>query len=101
LFEFTDAVGCFLRVKLRHAPVVEEFSSAHGVAEVGAPVVGLIYIAHGGGDAAFSHDRMRFTKKRFANEADTRALRKSFECGTKTGPACADDEYIVFVSFVI
>src|SRR4030095_5255948 len=32
LFEFADAFRSFLRVELRHAPVVEEFPAAHGVA---------------------------------------------------------------------
>src|SRR5579859_8178676 len=32
LFEFADTVGSFLRVKLGHAPVVQEFAAAHGVA---------------------------------------------------------------------
>src|SRR5262249_60820040 len=52
LFEFADAVGSFQRVELRHAPVVDEFSAAHSVAKVSAPVVGFVDVGHCGGDAA-------------------------------------------------
>src|SRR5262249_4279961 len=83
LFEFADAVGGFRGVELGHAPVVNEFSAAHGVAEMSAPVVGFVDVGHGGGDATFGHDRMRFAKKRFANEADAGPLRDGFDCGAK------------------
>src|SRR5262249_21780340 len=53
LFKFADAVGSFLRVKLGHAPVVDEFSPTHRVGEVGAPVVRLINVRHRSSDAAF------------------------------------------------
>ena len=38
-FEFANAIGRLLRVKLCHAPNVEEFAAAHRVAEVHFPVV--------------------------------------------------------------
>src|SRR5690348_3709326 len=69
LFEFTHAVRRFLGVELSHAPVVEEFAAAHGVAEMRLPAVGGIHVGHGGGDSAFGHDGVSFSKKRFANDS--------------------------------
>ena len=64
------------------------------------PIVGGVDVAHGCGDAAFSHHRVRFAEQRFANHADTGALRESFYGGAKTGAPGANDEHIVFVRFV-
>ena len=55
LLEFTDAVGSFLGVKLRHAPIVEQFPAAHGVTKMRAPIVGFIHIGHCGSQAALGH----------------------------------------------
>ena len=55
LFELANAVRSFLRVKLSHAPIVEQFSAAHGVSEMRTPIVGLIDVGHCGGEAAFGH----------------------------------------------
>ena len=87
-------------MKLRHAPVVQEFSAAHGVAEMRLPTVVGIHIAHGGGDAAFGHDGVRFAEQRFADDANARALRERFDGGAQSGAAGADDQYVVFVGLV-
>ena len=99
LLEFAHAVRRFLRVELRHAPVVEEFSAAHGVAEVRAPVVGGIHVGHGRGDSAFGHHGVRFAQQRFANDANVRALRQRFDRRAQSRAARADDQNIMFVSF--
>ena len=70
LLEFAHAVRRFLRVQLRHAPVVQELSAAHGVAEMRLPVVGLVHVGHCRGEAAFGHHGVRFAEQRFANHAD-------------------------------
>src|SRR6266511_3565253 len=44
--ELENAIGRFLRVELRHPPVVQQLAAAHGVAEVDLPVVLLPYVAH-------------------------------------------------------
>ena len=49
VFELAHAGGGVLRVKLGHAPHVEEFPSAHGVAEVHLPVVARVGVAERGG----------------------------------------------------
>ncbi len=99
LLEFVNARGRFLRVKLGHAPVVQHFSAAHGVAEVGAPVVGRVDIGHGGGDAAFRHHGVGFAEEGFADDADGGALSESFDGGAKARATGADDEHVMFVGF--
>ena len=70
-------------MKLRHAPVVEEFSAAHGVAEMRAPIVGFVDVGHRRGEAAFGHYGVGFAKQRLANHADARALRQRFDRGAQ------------------
>ena len=100
LLEFADTVGSFLRVKLRHAPVVEEFAAAHGVPEMWLPTVGGVNVGHGCGDAAFGHDGVGLSKKRFANDADARALRESFNRGAQSCAAGANDKNVVLAGLV-
>ena len=100
LLQFAHALGGLLGVELGHAPVVQEFSAAHGVAEVRAPVVGRIHVGHGRGDAAFGHHRVRFAEQRLAHDADAHSLGQGFNCGAQARAACADDEHVVFVGFV-
>ena len=100
LFQFADTVGGFLRVKLRHAPVVQEFSATHGVAEMRLPAVGGVNVGHGSGDAAFGHHGVGFSEQGFADDADARAFRKSFDGGAQPGAAGADDENVVLAGLV-
>ena len=58
LLELEHPFGSFLRMNLRHRPVVEELASPHGVAEVHLPVVLGIDVAESRGYPAFGHDRM-------------------------------------------
>ena len=99
LLEFAHAIRRFLGVELRHAPVVQEFSAAHGVAEMGAPVVGCVHVGHGRGDAAFGHYGVRFAEKRLADDANACAVRQRFNRRAQSGSARADDEYVMLVSF--
>ena len=86
LLELANPVRRFLRVKLRHAPVVQKFAAAHGVAEVGAPVVRFVHVGHRGGDAAFGHYGVRLAEQRLADNADSRALGQSFDRGSRPAP---------------
>ena len=60
LLQFANAVGRFLRVQLRHSPMVEILAAAHGVGEMNTPTVAAVNVAHGRGDTAFGHHRVRF-----------------------------------------
>src|SRR5581483_12423875 len=89
----------FLGVDLGHTPVVEELSALHGVAEMGAPVVSGVHVAHGGGDSAFRHHRVGLAQKRFANDAYACSPSECFNGRAKPGAARADDQNIMLVGF--
>ena len=99
LFEFSDTIGSFLGVKLGHAPVVEKLAAAHGVAEMGAPIVRVVHIGHGRGDTALRHDGVGFPQQGLANHANRGALRERLNCGAQTRAAGADDQNVMFVCF--
>ncbi len=100
LFEFTNTIRRFLGMQLRHAPVVQKLSAAHGVAKMSFPTVSGIHIGHGRGDASFGHYGMSFSQKRFADHADGSALRKGFDGGTQSGAAGSDDKNVVLARLV-
>ena len=100
LLQFAHAIGRLLRVKLCHTPIIEKLPAAHGVTEVGAPVVSRVHITHGRSNPALGHDGMRLAEKRFAYNANACALGQCFDCGTKPSSAGPDDQHIMFVSFV-
>ena len=99
LLELANAVWRFLRVNLRHAPVVEELSSAHGIAEMRAPVVAFVHIGHRGGNSTFGHNRVCLAKKRFADHADARSVSQGFNRSAQTRTARANNQDVVFVGF--
>src|SRR5262245_2470128 len=51
-FQFLNAGRRFLRVKLRHLPVVDILAAAHGVGEMNLPAVARVNGAESGGDSA-------------------------------------------------
>ena len=69
-FQFAHAVGRFLGVQLRHAPVVEVLAAAHGVGEMHAPVVAVVDVGQRGRHSAFGHDGVRLAEERFADHTD-------------------------------
>jgi hypothetical protein len=99
LLEFAHTIGCFLRMDLRHAPVVQKFAAAHGVAKVRAPIIAGINVGHRRCYSALGHNRVRFPEKRFANYPDARALSQRLNCSAQSCSACANDQNIVLVSF--
>ncbi len=101
LFEFADAIGRFLGVKLGHAPVVQKLSAAHGVAKMRFPVVGRVHVGHRGGDAAFGHDGVGLSEERLADHSYGGALRKGFNGRTQPRAAGADDENVVLAGLVV
>jgi len=81
LLELAHAVRRFLRVKLRHPPVVQEFSAAHRVFEVRLPAIRRVHVGHRGRDAALGHHGVRFAQQRFANHANAHTFREGFNGG--------------------
>ncbi len=101
LLQLANTLGSFLGVDLRHAPIVKQLAAAHGVAKMSAPIVRVVYIGHRCGDSTLRHHGMRFAEQRFANHSHVRALSQRSQCRSQAGAAGADDQHIVFVSFVI
>ena len=91
-FELAHAIGRFLGVQLRHAPVVDVLAAAHRVGEVHLPAVAVVVVGHGRGHAAFGHDRVRLAEQRLADQADRHAARRRFDRRAQPGAAGADDE---------
>jgi hypothetical protein len=99
LFKFPHPLRRFLRMKLRHAPVVQHLSAAHGVAKVRLPPIGGVHVPHRRSDSAFRHHRVRFAQQRFAHHADRNALRQRFDRRSQPSTARADHQDILFVGF--
>src|SRR5262249_18709216 len=100
LLELTHTFWRLLRMNLRHAPVVQKLSTAHGVAKVGAPVVRLVHISHRCGDPAPGHTCVRLAQSRLANSATRRALAQRGNCCAQAGATRPDDQHIMFVCLV-
>ena len=69
-FELAHAIRRFLRVNLRHAPVVDVLAAAHRVGEVDLPVVAIVVVRQRRRHAAFGHDGVRLAEQRLADQAD-------------------------------
>ena len=60
-FKLPHPIRRFLRVQLRHPPLVYILSAAHCVGEVNLPIVAFIDIGKRRGNPAFRHDGMGFS----------------------------------------
>ena len=98
--ELADAIRRFLRVQLRHAPVVDVLAAAHRVGEVHLPVVAVVDVGERRRDAAFGHDGVRLAEQRLAEQPDLNPGRRRFDRRAQPCAAGADDEHIVLVRLV-
>jgi hypothetical protein len=94
--ELQNALGRLLRVQLGHAPVVEELSTAHGIAEVNFPRIERGHVAEGRGSSALRHDGVRLAEQRLAHHRGFEAKHLTFDRCAEAGTAGADHENIVF-----
>ena len=69
-FQFAHAIGRFLGVQFRHAPLVDVLAAAHGIGEMDLPIVAIVHIGERSGDPSLGHDRVRFAEQTFANHPD-------------------------------
>jgi hypothetical protein len=95
-FQFANAGRRLFRMKLCHTIVVHVLAASHGVGEMNFPVVRIINGAERGGDTAFGHYGVSFTKKGFTYESDFDAGCRCFYCRSKSGSAGTNDQNIVF-----
>src|ERR1700752_3178063 len=94
-FKFAYALWGFLRVKLRHAPVVKVLAATHRIGEVDAPVVAIIDIAERTGHPALGHNGVRFAQQRFAYHSPFRPRCCGFDGRTQACAARSDHQDIV------
>ena len=69
-FEFAHAIGRFLRMQFRHAPVVDVLPTAHRVGEMDFPIIAIVDIRECSGNSTFSHHRVRFAEQTLAYHPD-------------------------------
>ena len=93
--ELAHAIGSLLGVDLRHPPVVDVLTAAHGVGKMHAPVVAVVVVAHGGGHAAFRHHGVSLAEERFADQADRNPGIRGLDRGTQSGTTRPDDQDVV------
>ena len=101
LFEFSNSVRTLFGVNLCHPPIIQIFSTLHGVTEVGLPRVAWILVGQCSSCTSLCHDRMRFTQHRFADDSDRCPCTGGFNRCTQTGTSCTDDDDIVLMRRVI
>jgi hypothetical protein len=90
-----DARRRFLGVDLGHAPIIEEFSAAHGVAKVHHPIVARIDVAQRGRHSAFGHHRVRFAEQTLGQHAGGKTQPAAFDRRAKPGSAGSDHDDVV------
>ena len=94
--ELAHAIGRFLRVDLRHAPVVDVLPAAHGVGKMHPPVVAVVVVAHGRRHAAFRHHGVSLAEERFADQTDRDAgVGCGLDRGAQAGTTRPDDQDVV------
>src|SRR5438093_12449290 len=65
------------------------------------PIIALIDVGQRRRNSALGHYRMRFAKKRFANESNTSTGGRSFNRGAQPRAASANHQHIVLESFLV
>src|ERR671911_460777 len=61
--QLTNPVGCLLRMKLCHPPVVYVLATAHGVREVHLPGVPVVHVSQRGRDSSLGHHGVRLAQQ--------------------------------------
>ena len=98
-FEFAHAIGRFLGVQFRHAPLIDILAAAHRVGEVDFPIVAIVDVGERSGDSPFGHDGVRFAEQTFANHPDRNAGGRRFDGRAQSRAAGTDDKNVVFEMF--
>ena len=57
-------------MQLRHSPITQVLTAAHGVGKVNAPAVPVVHISHRRRYSTLGHYGMCFAEKRFRNDRD-------------------------------
>ena len=96
--QFAHTFRRFLGVQLRHAPVVQVLSPAHGIGEMDPPIIAIVDIGQSCGNAALGHHGVRFAQQRLADHSNFGAVGSGFDRGAQTGPTRTDDQNVIGVA---
>src|SRR6516164_6153096 len=99
-FQLIDTSGCFPRVKFCHPPVIHVLTAPHRIGKMDLPVVPVIHIGEGCGNATFRHYRVCFSQQGFAYQANRNAMCAGLDTGPKPRAPRPDHQYIVLVCIV-
>ena len=77
-----------------HAPIVDVLATAHGIRKMHAPIIAIVDIREGGGNAAFGHDRVGLAEQRLAHDGHLRTGGGGLDRGAQTGAAGPDHEHV-------
>src|SRR5690606_28570677 len=80
-----------------HPPVDEELPAAHGVAEVGLPVVFRVGVTHRGRAPALGHHGVGLTEQCLAHHGDPQTALAGFDHRAQTRAAGTDHHDVVLV----
>ena len=95
--ELAHAIGRFLGVDLRHAPVVHVLAAAHGVGKMHLPAVAIVVVGERRCHAAFGHHSVRLAQERLADETNRDAAVRGLDGSAQTRATRPDDEDVVAV----
>jgi hypothetical protein len=99
--QLANALGSLLRVQLRHPPVVEVLSAAHGVGEVDLPRVAIVHVAQRRGDSPLGHDGVGFPEQRLAHQPHARLRAGRLDGRAQSRAPRADHQDVVLVRPVL
>ena len=100
-FQLPHAIGRFLRVQLRHAPVVHVLAAAHRVGEMDLPVVAIVHVGQCRRDAALRHHGVGLAQQRLAHQPDRHSRGGRFDGRPESRSSRADDQHIMFVCLIL
>jgi hypothetical protein len=99
--QFTHARRSFIGMQLRHSPVIQVLTAAHGVGKVNPPAVAVIHIPHRRGYAALGHYGVCFAEKRFRNNRDLYAGSRGLNRGPQSRAPGSNDQNVVLMHDVL
>ena len=99
-FQFADAFGRFLGMQFSHAPVVDILAPAHCVGKMNLPIIAFIDVGQGRGHTPFGHDRVCLAEQGLADQTNFDARGGGLNGRAQSRTASANDEHVVFESFV-
>ena len=92
--ELVHTVWRLAGVQLRHPPVVDHLTAAHGVLEMHLPVVVRVDVAEGRGNPALGHHGVRLPEQRLADHGHPGARGRRLDGRAHAGTTGADHEYV-------